>query len=368
MHRVGQAWLALAISGDALVLGAVTALQFLPILVIGPWAGVLADRVDRRRLLMVTQVALGLQALALGALVLNGSVTTGLLMGAAALLGVITAVDAPARQSIVSDLVTRDQVVNAVSLNGASFNAARLLGPAIAGVVIAAFGTGWVFLVNAATFVVMLIALAGITTAAPETGRAHGGIRSGMRHVRERPDLLFVIALAGLVSMFALNSQITTATMSTLEFGAGPVVFGILGSVMAVGSLAGSLLSARRGRTDLRIISIAALALSSATVLAGLAPNAWLYAATLALCGITALTMMTAANSYLQTRSDPAQRSRVMSLYLAVFFGTTPLGAPLVGWFTETIGPRAGLVIPGLLALAVAVGLLWTFRRRVDFT
>lgn len=368
MYRIGQSWLVLALTGDAVMLGLITALQFLPMLLVGPWAGVLADRVDRRHLLIWTQSALAIQALALAAATLMGVTSPALLLVAAGVLGLITALDGPARASIVSDLVPQDQVVNAVSLNSASLNTARLIGPAIAGLVIAVAGTGWVFLASAATFVVMVVALAGIRTsqhAGP--GKSRGGVSEGIRHVRSRPDLFFVIALAGLVSMFALNFQITTALMSTKEFQAGPIVFGLLGAVMAIGSLAGSLLAARRGFTNLGIITVAALALGATTILAGLAPNAWVFAVALTLCGISALTMMTGANSYLQTHTDDEHRSRVMALYLTVFFGTTPLGAPAVGWLAENLGPRAGLVIPGVLALAVAVALWFAFRRRVSF-
>ncbi|MFN8125292.1 MAG: MFS transporter [Candidatus Nanopelagicales bacterium] len=359
MYRVGQSWLTLALTDSALMLGAVTALQFLPMLLVGPWAGVLADRHDRRRLLMLTQAALAIQALLLAVLTLAGLVTPVLLLGAAAVLGLITALDGPARASIVSDLVPTDQVVNAVSLNSASLNVARLVGPALAGLVIAATSTGWVFLIATASFTAMVGALSGISTSQrPSGGRRPGGVRDGLRHVRANPDLLFVIALAGLVSMFALNFQLTTALMSTHEFHAGPVVFGILGSVMAIGSLAGSLLSARRSRTDLRIIAGAALALSVSTIIAGFAPNEWFFGVALTLCGISALTMMTGANSYLQTRTDDSHRSRVLALYLAVFFGTTPIGAPLVGLLAEWWGPRVGLVVPGILAVIVTV-VLW---------
>lgn len=368
MYRIGQSWLVLALTGDAVMLGLITALQFLPMLLLGPWAGVLADRVDRRRLLIWTQTALALQAVALAVATLLGITNPVLLLVAAGVLGVITALDGPARASIVSDLVPQDQVVNAVSLNSASLNTARLIGPAIAGLVIAVSGTGWVFLASAVTFGVMVWALMGIRTSQPAgRGKARGGVSEGIRHVRSRPDLFFVIALAGLVSMFALNFQITTALMSTKEFQAGPIVFGLLGAVMAVGSLAGSLLAARRGFTNLGIIAVAALALGATTIMAGLAPNAWVFAAALTLCGISALTMMTGANSYLQTHTDDEHRSRVMALYLTVFFGTTPLGAPVVGWLAESLGPRAGLVIPGVLALAVALALLLVFRRRVSF-
>lgn len=369
MYRVGQSWLVLALTADPLVLALVTALQFLPILLIGPWAGVLADRIDRRTLLMATHTALAVQAAALAGVTLLGLATPTLLIAAAAVLGVISALDGPARASIVSDLVPQDQVVNAVSLNGASLNLARLAGPAVAGLVIALAGTGWVFALSAVAFSAMIWAASGLQTTQRTRPRgSDGGVVAGLRHIRRNPDLVFVICLAGLVSMFALNFQMTTALMSTQEFGAGPIVFGILASIMAVGSLAGSLLAARRGFTNLTIVSGAAVALGVCTVGAGLAPEPITFAIALTLCGISALTMMTGANSYLQTRSGEEHRSRVMAVYLAVFFGTTPIGAPIVGWLAAEWGPRAGLVVPGALALTCAVALVLAFRRRVSFT
>lgn len=366
MHRVGQAWLVLDLTGDAAMLGVATGLQFLPMLLLGPFGGVLADRVDRRRLMIIAQTALAVQALLLGVLVLAGMATAPLVLGAALVLGIVTAIDAPARQTIVSDLVPARLVVNAVSLNSASFNAARLIGPALAGLIIAAWGTGWVFVVNALTFGTMLVALWGIRLRGKRPVRGRGGVRQGMSHVRRRPDLLFVIALAGLVSMFALNFQMTIALMSTQEFDAGAVTYGVLGSVMAVGSLAGSLLAARRGSTSLRIISVAALALSVSTLAAGLMPGSAMFGVALVACGLSALTMMTSANSYLQTHAGEEHRSRVMALYLAVFFGTTPVGAPIIGWVAGALGPRAALVIPGLLALVTTIGLLLLYRRSVS--
>lgn len=367
IYRIGQSWLVLSLTADPVMLGAVTALQFLPILLIGPWAGVLADRADRRNLLMASNAALAAQALVLAVVTLTGLVSPAVLLVAAGTLGIISALDGPARASIVSDLVPADQVVNAVSLNSASLNTARLVGPAVAGLVIAFFGTGWVFLLSAAAFLAMVVAAASTRTTAGPRRRTTGGVADGLRHIRRQPDLLYVIALAGLVSLFALNFQMTTALMSTQEFHAGPVVFGVLASVMAVGSLSGSLLAARRGFTNLGIITGAAVSLGAATVLAGLAPEPITYAAALTLCGISALTMMTGANSYLQTRTGDEHRSRVMAVYLAVFFGTTPIGAPIVGWLAAQFGPRFGLVIPGLLALLVAGALVLAFRRKIAF-
>ncbi|HPE11740.1 MAG TPA: MFS transporter [Actinomycetota bacterium] len=362
MHRIAQSWLVLMLTADPRMLGLVVAAQFAPMLFLAPWAGVLADRYDRRRLLAITQVGMGLQALGLGLLVLTGHATGPLVLVAAAILGIFTAVDGPARQSIVSDLVPADQVVNAVALNSANFNAARLLGPAVAGLMIAAWGPGWVFMVNAATFAVMFLALSRIRLAPRNTGRRVGGMRDGLRYVRGRPDLWFVIALAGSVAMLLFNFPITIALMVSDEFAADARSYGILASLMAVGSLLAALVQARRARTDLRLVTIAAGLAALTTILAGLMPSVPTFAAALIANGAAALTMMTGANSYLQTRSDDDHRSRVMSLYMAVFFGTTPIGAPVIGLLADEFGPRAALVIPGVASLIVT-GLLVTAYR-----
>ena len=245
MHRVAQSWLVLQVTSDPTMLGLVVAFQFAPMLFLAPWAGVLADRYDRRRLLQITQVGMGLQALGLGILTIAGLATGPLVLGFALLLGLFTALDGPARQSIVSDLVPADQVVNAVALNSANFNAARLVGPAVAGVMIAMWGPGPVFLVNALTFVIMLGALHRIRLAPAHGERPRGGLREGLRYVRRRPDLWFVIATAGAVAMLVFNFPITIPLMVTGEFGAGARSFGVLTSLMAVGSLAAALVQAR---------------------------------------------------------------------------------------------------------------------------
>lgn len=362
MHRVAQSWLVLQITADPTMLGLVVAAQFAPMLFLAPWAGVLADRHDRRRLLQITQVGMGLQALGLGVLTIAGLATGPLILAFALLLGLFTALDGPARQSIVSDLVPPDQVVNAVALNSANFNAARLVGPALAGVMIALWGPGPVFLVNAATFAVMFAALHGIRMASTVTTGARGGLLEGLRYVRGRPDLWFVIATAGAVAMLVFNFPITIPLMVTGEFAAGARSFGVLTSLMAVGSLAAALWQARRARTDLRTVALAALWASLVAVIAGLMPSVLTFAAALIAAGAAALTMMTGANSYLQTRTDDAHRSRVMALYMAVFFGTTPAGAPLIGMLADAFGPRAALVVPGVLSVVLTVGLVAAYR------
>jgi len=341
----------------------VVAAQFAPMLFLAPWAGVLADRYDRRRLLMLTQIGMGLQAVGLGALALSGQATGALVLAFALILGLFTALDGPARQSIVSDLVPADQVVNAVALNSANFNAARLVGPAVAGLMIAAWGPGWVFLVNAGTFAIMFWALTGIRLAARAHGAKRGGLRDGISYVRHRRDLWFVILTAGAVAMLVFNFPITIPLMVSEEFGAGPRAFGVLTSLMAIGSLAAALVQARRGRSDLRLVAVAAFGAGLVAVLAGLMPSVVTFAAVLIASGGASLTMMTAANSYLQTRSDDAHRSRVMALYMAVFFGTTPLGAPVVGMLAQAMGPRAALVIPGVVSVMVTAALVVAYRR-----
>lgn len=362
MHRVAQSWLVLQVTADPTMLGLVVAFQFAPMLFLAPWAGVLADRYNRRRLLQITQVGMGLQALGLGVLTIAGLATGPLVLGFALLLGLFTALDGPARQSIVSDLVPPEQVVNAVALNSANFNAARLVGPAVAGVMIAMWGPGPVFLVNALTFVIMLAALQRIRLAPAHGERPRGGLREGLRYVRQRPDLWFVIATAGAVAMLVFNFPITIPLMVSGEFAAGARSFGVLTSLMAVGSLAAALLQARRGRTDLRMVALAAGSAGVIAVVAGVMPNVFTFAAALIAAGAAALTMMTGANSYLQTRSDDDHRSRVMALYMAVFFGTTPVGAPLIGMLADAMGPRAALVIPGVLSVLITGALVAAYR------
>ena len=364
MHRIGAAWLVYALTDDAAMLGVTMALQFAPMLLLGPWAGSLADRWDRRRMLIGTQLLLALQALALGVLVLSGAATVPLVLAASAALGVITAFDTPARQAFVSDIVGPADLPNAVGLNAASFHAARLIGPAVAGLMVASVGTGWVFVVNAITFAAMLTALRLIRTGPAEVSpKESSGVRDGLRYLRRRRDLLLVITIVGLIATFGLNYQVTIAVVSTQVFGGGAEQYGLLSSVMAVGSVAGALWAARRTSSSLGLVIAAAALFSLLTVLSGLAPTATTFAVALVLTGAAGLTMMTAANSYLQTHTDKAHRGRVMAIYLAVFFGTTPVGAPAVGWLAEEFGARTSLWLPGLLGLVVTAAIAVWWRR-----
>ncbi|MEF3121019.1 MFS transporter [Kocuria flava] len=371
MQRTAQSWLVFdgLTDHDASAIGVVTALQFLPQLLLAPWAGVLADRLDRRRLLLCTQTAMAALAAALGALVLSGAVTLELVYVFALALGVATTVDAPVRQTFVSELVDDEHLSNAVALNSTSFNSARLIGPAVAGVLVAAVGTGWVFLLNTVTFGAMLAAILVIRgeelRPMPRSGRGRGQIREGLAYVAGRPDIVAVLVAVFLLGTFGMNFAVFLAAMAGPEFGRGSEVFGALNSVLALGTVAGALLSARRRRARLRYVFGGSAAFGLACLGAATAPTLPLFALWLVPCGLASLTIMTTANAYVQSTTSPVMRGRVMSLYMAIFMGGTPLGAPLVGWLTDALGPRWGMgaaVAAG--AGGAAVGLIFLLRLR----
>lgn len=369
MQRIAQDWLVLTVLTDdsGVAVGITTALQFAPILVLSPWAGLLADRVDRRRLLAGTQLAMGVLAGALGLLVLSGLAQLWHVYVFAGLLGCVAAVDAPARQTFVADMVPADRLANAVGLNSASFNAARLIGPGLAGLLIAAVGTGWVFIINAATFAATILALTSMRRSELQprlpAGRGKGQIREGIRYVRGRSDIIVVMVVVGVVSMFGLNFQLTSAVMARVEFGRGAQEYGILGSVLAIGSLTGALLAARRERPRVRLVIVSAAGFGVATAALALMPTYELFVIACIPVGLASLTMMTAANSTIQLSTDPAMRGRVMALYMVVFLGATPVGSPLVGWIAENWGARYAIGIGSASALGVAlVASLWAVR------
>jgi MFS family permease len=367
MGRVAQDWLVLTELTDhsSTALGIVTGLQFLPFLLLAPWAGMIADRFPKRAILAVTQTALALSSLALGLLVVTGRAELWMVYAIALFTGVVTAVDNPARQTFVSEMVPRDRLANAVSLNSASFNAGRLIGPGVAGLTIAAFGTGWTLLLNTLTFVAVLLALVAMRRAelrpAPVLARGEGAIRDGVRYVRSRPDIQLVMVLVFVLGTFGMNFQITTALMATREFGKGPEEYGLLGSIMAIGSLTAALLSARRARPRLRVLLVALVGFTVSSGLAALAPTYPLFALALVPVGLSALTALTTANAMVQLSVDPAMRGRVMALYMAIFMGGTPLGAPVIGWIGDAWGARwtigIGTVAVGLTLVLVSVWL-----------
>lgn len=369
MQRIGQDWIVLTDLSDnsGIAVGITTALQFLPALLLSPWAGLLADRLPRRRLLMATQGAMGVLALALGALVLGGHVELWHVYVFALLLGVVTAFDNPVRQTFVAEMVPAERLPNAVGLNSASFNAARLIGPGVAGLLIAAFGAGWVFLINGVTFGATIAALACMKVrelrTLPSAPRAKGQIREGVQYVRRRSDIVVIMVVMTVVSAFGLNFQLTSAMMARVEFGKGAGEFGILGSVLAIGSLTGALLAARRDRPRVRLVIGSAFAFAVTTAIMALMPTYTLYMLACIPVGLASLTMMTAANSTLQMSTDPVMRGRVMALYMMVFMGATPIGSPVVGWIGETFGPRWSILVGSIATAAVAGGAtVWAVR------
>jgi len=369
MQRVAQDWLVLELSGGSgVALGITVGLQFLPILLFSLWGGSLADRLPRRRLLIATASSIALLAAVLGVMVITQVATVAIVMGMAFLLGIVTAIDAPARQALVSDMVPSSDIHNAVALNSASFNLGRVVGPATAGLLVAAVGSGWVFLINAAGYLTVVVALYQLRPEeleSPEPVRREPGVlREGLRYVAARPRLVLVMVVAFFVGTFGLNYQLTIALMTTQVFGLGPAQFGLASTVLAVGSLTGSLLAARRGTPPLRLIILAALWFGVAAVVAAAMPSYQSFLIALPIVGAGTLTLITAMQSYLQLHSAPQVRGRVMGLYLLLFMGGTPLGSPLVGWIAEALSPRWSIALGGAVSALAALTAASVLLRR----
>jgi MFS family permease len=368
MQRVAQDWLVLQLTANSgTALGITTGLQFLPILLLSPYAGLIADRFPKRRLLQVTQLMLAGPALVLGVLAITGVAQTWHVYLLAFAFGIGSAFDAPARQSFVSEIVGPDDLTNAVGLNSASFNLARMIGPALAGLLIAALGsgvsaTGAVILVNAVSYGAVIYSLQRMRerdlTPAVREERHKGMIRDGVRYTLERPDLMLVLTIVFFAGTFGLNFQLTSALMATEVFHKGAGEYGLLGTTLAIGSLSGALLAARRGRIRHRLVILAAVAFGVAEIVAGVLPSYLTFALWTPVLGLASLTMITSANATFQMSVAPAMRGRVMALYMMVFMGGTPLGAPIVGWVGQTFGARWTLVGGGavtILGTALAV-------------
>ncbi len=369
MQRTAQDWIVLThlTHNSAVAVGVTMACQFGPQLLFMPISGLIADRFDRRRTLMLTQLLMGALGLALGIMVLTNTATLLSVYGFALALGVVAAFDAPVRQAFVSDVVRGEHVPNAVALNSASFNGARLIGPAVAGLLITAIGSGWVFILNAASFLAVLGALRFIDpaqlTKRSKAGRGPGQIKAGFAYVRTRPDIMIVLAMVFVVGTFGVNFPIFTSTMSEIVFHRGAGEFGLLNSIMAIGSVGGALLAARRDRPRIRLLVGAAAGFGVACGVAALMPTYWTFGAVLALLGLVSMTFMNTANSLVQTTTEAAMRGRVMALYMAIFAGGTPLGAPVVGWVADAFGPRWSLGVgaaSGFVAFAIAA--VWLTR------
>ncbi|MFK4850108.1 MFS transporter [Microbacterium sp. ZW T6_19] len=364
MQSTAQDWVVLTelTNNDAAAMGATMALQFGPPLVLVSLTGWAADRFDRRRILLVTQSLLLLLAVAVGVLLLIDVMTLPMMFCFAAGFGVVNAFDAPARQAFVSDVVSTGDTSNAVALNSASFNMARMIGPAVGGLLIVAIGSGWVFIANAATFLAMLVALLVMRRSqlAPRLkNRSRGGLAAGFRYVWARSDLRVVFVTVFLIGAFGMNFPIFASTMA-LEFGAGADGYGVLSSILAIGSLTGALLAARRDRARVRVVVLAAGGFGVFAFVSASMPTYPAYAVTLMFTGFTIVTLLTTANGYVQTTTDPALRGRVLALYMAVIMGSTPVGAPIAGWVADAFGPRTAIMLGGAAGLvACAIGVMW---------
>jgi MFS family permease len=371
MQRTAQDWLVLTqlTHHNATAVGVVMALQYGPQVLFLPLTGLAADHLDRRKLLFATQAAMGALALGLGILTVLGFVQLWQVYVFAFLLGSVTAFDAPARQTFVSNLVVEAELSNAVALNSTSFNIARMIGPAIGGVLIATVGSGWVFLINAASFVAVLCSLSLLRVEelhlTDRALRTRGSLAEGFRYVWKRPDLKAILLMIFLIGTFGLNFPIFIATMSVTVFHAGASQYGLLTSIMAIGSVAGALLAARREKSHIALLFGGAAIFGFGFALAAIMPNYWLFGLALIIIGVSAQTFNTTVISTVQLSTEPVMRGRVMAILLAIALGGTPIGAPLVGWVADVFGPRWALVIGAASGFAAAfVGLYYLVNYR----
>ena len=361
MQTIAVGWLVLQLTGSGTAVGITLGLQFLPMLLFGMWGGVLADRFDKRRLLMVTQSVLSVSAFSLWVFVATGTASVGLIYALTFVQGLATVVDNPTRQSFVLEMVGRDLVPNAVGLNSAVFNASRIVGPAIAALLIATVGLAPAFLINAISFLAVVAALWGMDETALMRAEAEERgprqVRDGLRYVWRSKELRHTVALVAVVAMFGLNYSVVLPLLARFTFGRGAETYGVLTSLLAAGALAGALVSAFRARPTRRFLAGSAAIFGALTILCSMAPNLVTLELLLVPTGAASISFIAAANATLQLGSVPAMRGRVMALHGLVFLGTTPLGAPLVGWVSETWGPRIGLSLGGVVTLIAATAL-----------
>ena len=370
-QRIAQDWLVLELTDNSgTYLGLVTAVQFAPILFFSLHGGKFADRFNKRKVLILTNVIGGAASLALGILVMTDLIALWHVFVLAAVLGIATAIDAPVRQAFTTEVVGQSDLPNAVSLNSANFNAGRLIGPAISGGLIAAFGTGPSFIVNGLSYFFVIAALLNLNEKAffdLDRPKSDGNIREGIAYVKARPDVYVVMMMVFFLATFGLNFQIFNALMATQEFGLGPASFGLMGTFIAIGSLSGAIGSARleRFRNTMFVIK-GGVIFSISIMILSIIPNYTLYILWLPICGLTALTTLVSANSIVQTNTDPAIRGRVMGLYLLIFMGGTPFGSPLIGTTTELLGIRPTIALCGGIALTASLIIWFRYKNRVS--
>ncbi len=367
MQTVAAIWLVLSLTDSGIAVGLTTALQFLPMLLIGAWGGLLADRFSKRRLLIVTQGLMAIPAVGLFAVTATGAAAPWMVYLAVFAMGSVNAVDNPTRQSFVIEMVGPDRVVNAVSLNSVIVQSARIVGPALAGLLIAGFGVVPCFALNALTFIAMIAALWGMDPrglhSAPVASREPGAIRAGLRYVARTPELMVPLALMALVGTLGFNFQVVLPMLARFSFDGGAGAYAVLVSAMGVGSIAGALVNGAHGRTGPRLIAGGALAFGVSALLSAAMPSLALEIPMLALLGAAAVTFAATINSTLQLAVAPEMRGRVMALYSVVFLGSTPIGGPLTGWLSEAYDPRIALLLAGITGLSAAYAAHISFAR-----
>ena len=370
-QRIAQDWLVLELTdNNGTYLGLVTAVQFAPVLLFSLHGGKLADRFNKRKVLVLTNILGGSASLGLGALVITEHIQLWHVFALAAVLGISTAIDAPVRQSFTTEVVGQTDLPNAVSLNSANFNAGRLVGPAVSGALIAAFGTGPSFIVNGLSYFFVIAALLNLNEKAffhQDRAKSDGNIREGLAYAKARPDIYVVMLMVFFLATFGLNFQIFNALMATQEFKLGPASFGLMGTFIAIGSLTGAIGSARLERfRNTKFVIRGGIAFSTTIIVLSVLPNYISYVIWLPICGLTALTTLVSANSIVQTSTDPAIRGRVMGLYLLIFMGGTPFGSPLIGTSTELIGIRPTIALCGGIALLASLFIWFKYKNRVE--
>ena len=367
MQSIAQAWLVLQITGSGVALGVTVALQFTPVLLVGAWGGLVADRVDKRRLLIGTQAAAGVLALLLGAVTVLGVVQLWMIFVLALGLGTVNALDNPARRAFVVEMVGTEHVSNAVSLSSAMFMAARVIGPAIAGLVIAGLGVSWCFFANGVSYSAAVLAFVAMREneffAVEPVPKRKGQLREGLRYAWSTPALRLVLVLTAVIGTLAFNFQVVLPLLAKETFSGGAETLGVLYAFMSIGSVIGALISAHEAQATRRFVLGAALAFGAALVVAAFAPTLGLELLVLVPVGAAGIAFTAMSNGVIQTECAPEMRGRVAALFTVAFLGSTPIGGPIIGWVSQQVGPRAGLWVGGVATLAVTVAAIAGIRR-----